>query len=180
MAKLIDQLLMLARYESSSIRPNIETVSLLPHIEEVIDRMNGYAMEKNISIRMDQKDSLSVAADPAILEMIFVNVLSNAIKYSPGGSFITIAVERKANMIVCSIADQGIGIPEEKINAVFERFYRVDTSRNSGTGGSGLGLSIVKKLADLQKIKVSLKSEKNIGTTFVLTIPAAEPLIIPT
>ena len=180
MAKLIDQLLMLARYESSSIRPNIETVSLLPHIEEVIDRMNGYAMEKNISIRMDQKDSVSVAADPAILEMIFVNVLSNAIKYSPGGSFITIAVERKANMIVCSIADQGIGIPEEKINAVFERFYRVDTSRNSGTGGSGLGLSIVKKLADLQKIKVSLKSEKNIGTTFVLTIPAAEPLIIPT
>ncbi len=180
MAKLIDQLLMLARYESSSMRPNIETVSLLPHIEEVIDRMNGYAMEKNISIRMDQKDSVSVAADPAILEMIFVNVLSNAIKYSPSGSFITIAVERKANMIVCSIADQGIGIPEEKINAVFERFYRVDTSRNSGTGGSGLGLSIVKKLADLQKIKVSLKSEKNIGTTFVLTIPATEPLIIPT
>ncbi len=85
---------------------------------------------------------------------------------------ITIAVGRKAKSIVCSIADQGIGIPEEKINAVFERFYRVDTSRNSSTGGSGLGLSIVKKLADLKKIKVTLKSEKNIGTTFVLTIPA--------
>ena len=173
MAKLIDQLLMLARYESSSMRPNIETVALLPHIEEVIHRMKGYAIEKNISIKMDQTEPLNVAADPAILEMIFVNILSNAIKYSPNGSVITIALERKGNTIGCSIADQGIGIPKEKITAVFERFYRVDTSRNSGTGGSGLGLSIVKKLADLQKINVFLKSEKNIGTTFVLTIPSA-------
>jgi heavy metal sensor kinase len=173
MAKLIDQLLMLARYESSAMKPNIETIALLPHIEEVVARMKVTAIEKNIAIRIQQTESLNVAADPAILEMIFVNILSNAIKYSPGGSSITIAVERKANTIVCSIADQGIGIPAEKIHAVFERFYRVDTSRNSGTGGTGLGLSIVKKLADLQKITVSLKSEKNMGTTFVMVFPSA-------
>jgi heavy metal sensor kinase len=173
MAKLIDQLLMLARYESSAMKPHIETIALLPHIEEVIARMKVTAIEKNIAIRIQQTESLNVAADPAILEMIFVNILSNAIKYSPNGSSITIAVERKANTIVCSIADQGIGIPEEKIHAVFERFYRVDTSRNSGTGGTGLGLSIVKKLADLQKITVSLKSEKNSGTTFVMVFPSA-------
>ena len=173
MAKLIDQLLMLARYESSTMKPNIETILLLPHIEEVIARMKASANEKNISIRMENADSASIAADPAILEMIFVNILSNAIKYSPYGSFITITIERKANTIDCSITDQGIGIPDEKINAVFERFYRVDTSRNSNTGGFGLGLSIVKKLADLQKITVSLKSEKNIGTTVILKFPSA-------
>ncbi len=173
MAKLIDQLLMLARYESSTMKPNIETILLLPHIEEVIARMKASANEKNISIRMENADSASIAADSAILEMIFVNILSNAIKYSPYGSFITITIERKANTIDCSITDQGIGIPDEKINAVFERFYRVDTSRNSNTGGFGLGLSIVKKLADLQKITVSLKSEKNIGTTVILKFPSA-------
>ncbi len=173
MAKLIDQLLMLARYESSAMKPNIETIALLPHIEEVVARIKVTAIEKSISIKIKQAESLNVAADPAILEMIFVNILSNAIKYSPNGSSITIAVERKANTIVCSIADQGIGIPEEKIHAVFERFYRVDTSRNSGTGGTGLGLSIEKKLADLQKITVSLKSEKNSGTTFVMVFPSA-------
>jgi signal transduction histidine kinase len=172
MAKLIDQLLMLARYESSRIKPNIESVALVPHLEEVILKMMPFAIEKEISIKMDHNDPVSVPADTAFLELILVNILSNAIKYSRNASTITIAVERKAKTIVCSIADQGIGIPEENITTVFERFYRVDTSRNSSTGGFGLGLSIVKKLADLQNIKVSLKSEPNIGTTFFLIFPS--------
>ncbi|MEI8186222.1 MAG: ATP-binding protein [Chlorobiaceae bacterium] len=168
MARLIDQLLMLARYESSTIRPNIEEVMLLPHIEKVVNRMKPSAMEKGISIKMDHTAAVSIATDPAILELILVNILSNAIKYSPNGSFITISTERIANKIVCSISEKGGGIQDEKINAVFERFYRLDMSRNSSTGGFGLGLSIVKKLADLLSITISLKSENNNGTTFFL------------
>ena len=110
-----------------------------------------------------------------MLEMILENILSNAIKYSPAASVVTITIEQHDRNIICSIADQGIGIPEEKLHAVFERFYRVDESRNSGTGGFGLGLSIVKKLADLQQIKVSVISNKYIGTTFTLTFPATRP-----
>ena len=109
-----------------------------------------------------------------MLDMICENILSNAIKYSPTGSSIAITVQRNADTIVCSITDQGIGIPAEKLHAIFERFYRVDESRNSGTGGFGLGLSIVKKLADLQHIKVGVTSENNLGTTFSLTFSAAE------
>ena len=115
----------------------------------------------------------TVTADSAMLDMILENILSNAIKYSPAASVVTITVEQKERKIMCSITDQGIGIPEEKLHAVFERFYRVDESRNSGTGGFGLGLSIVKRLADLQKITVSVKSEKNLGTTFSLTFPSS-------
>lgn len=174
MAKLIDQLLMLARYESSRMNPHIEMVELFPHIERLTERMLPSASTRDIAITIDQIENTWITADPGMLDMILDNILSNAIKYSPNGSTITIAIKRNANTIVCSISNQGVGIPEEKLNAIFERFYRVDESRNSGTGGFGLGLSIVKKLADLQHIEVSVTSETNKGTTFTLTCPAGE------
>lgn len=174
MAKLIDQLLMLARYESSRMNPHIETVALSPHIDRLIERMLPSATTKDIAITSDQTENIWISADPGMLDMILDNILSNAIKYSPNNSTITVTVKRKANTIVCSISNQGAGIPEEKLNAIFERFYRVDESRNSGTGGFGLGLSIVKKLADLQHIEVTVTSETRRGTTFTLTCQAGE------
>lgn len=174
MAKMIDQLLMLARYESSRMNPHIETVALSPHIDRLIERMLPSATTKDIAITSDQTENIWISADPGMLDMILDNILSNAIKYSPNNSTITVTVKRKANTIVCSISNQGAGIPEEKLNAIFERFYRVDESRNSGTGGFGLGLSIVKKLADLQHIEVTVTSETRGGTTFTLTCQAGE------
>ena len=174
MARLIDQLLMIARHESNKMQPHIETVELSQHLESIVERMQSSASTKDISITIDQNEHARIAADPGMLEMIFENILSNAIKYSPTSSSITVAVQRKANTILCTISDQGIGIPAEKLNAIFERFYRVDESRNAGTGGFGLGLSIVKKLADLQHIKVGVTSETNRGTTFSLSFPIGE------
>lgn len=173
MARLIDQLLMLARYESNKMNPRIESVLLSSPIDDVIKRVLPFALEKQISFNVQNTENMRVAADPAMIEMILENIISNALKYSPTGSSITIAVERHDGTIICSITDQGIGIPEEKLQAIFERFYRVDSSRNSNTGGFGLGLSIVKKLADLQLIKVSVKSQKNRGTSFSLIFPAS-------
>ena len=172
MAKLIDQLLMLARYEGSKMNSHIEKIILSQTLETIRVRMQTIALEKEISIKMKSQESVKIAADPAMLEIILENILSNAIKYSPTGSSIDIAVERKESSVMCSISDQGIGIPEEKLKAVFERFYRVDESRNSKTGGFGLGLYIVSRLADLQQIKISVTSKKNIGTTFTLTFPS--------
>ena len=171
MARLIDQLLMLARYESNKMSPHIEVVSIPLALGAVTARLYPIAQEKKIEFKVKGREKSSVTADPAMLDMVFENILSNAIKYSPAKSIVTITVEQKERTITCSITDQGIGIPEEKLHAVFERFYRVDESRNSGTGGFGLGLSIVKRLADLQQIQVSVKSEKNLGTTFSLTFP---------
>ena len=172
MAQLIDQLLMLARYESSKIKQHREKVSLHLAIESVTGRLHPIALEKGIDVEVRSNEKSPVIADPAMLEVILENILSNAIKYSPAGSGITITVEQKEKNIMCNITDQGIGIPEEKLHAVFERFYRVDESRNSETGGFGLGLSIVKRLADLQKIQVSVISEKTLGTTISLIFPS--------
>jgi heavy metal sensor kinase len=172
MALLIDQLLMLARYESNKTNPQIEEVLLHNTIDIIVSRIEPIAIKKEISFQIESIESDKVAADPAMLEMMLDNILSNAIKYSPFGSCITITVERKERTMLCHISDQGIGIPEEKLKTVFERFYRVDESRNSETGGFGLGLSIVKRLADMQHIKVSVKSAKNMGTTFTLKFPS--------
>jgi two-component system heavy metal sensor histidine kinase CusS len=173
MARLIDQLLMLARYESNKMTPHIVVTSLFPLLENVVERMLQTAITKGIAIILNQAEHTHIAADPGMLEMMLENIISNAIKYSSSGSSITIEVKRNEDNAVCSISDQGIGIPEEKLNAIFERFYRVDESRSSSTGGLGLGLSIVKKLADLQQINVTVTSATNLGTTFSLTCPAA-------
>ena len=172
MAQLIDQLLMLARYESNKMNPHIQEVSLPIALEAATARLHPIAFEKKIEFKITGTEKASVTADLAMLDIILENILSNAIKYSHEASVVTITVEQIERKIMCSIADQGIGIPEEKLHAVFERFYRVDESRSSGTGGFGLGLSIVKRLADIQQIKVGVKSNKTIGTTFTLTFPS--------
>jgi two-component system, OmpR family, heavy metal sensor histidine kinase CusS len=173
MARLIDQLLMLARYESNKMTPHIVEAALLPLLENVVERIIPTAQAKNIAITVNHADNAHIVADPGMLEMMFENILSNAIKYSLYGSSIAIEVKCKEDNVICSISDQGIGIPEEKLNAIFERFYRVDESRSSSTGGLGLGLSIVKKLAGLQQIRVTVTSETNQGTTVTLTCQAA-------
>ncbi|NTW52032.1 MAG: HAMP domain-containing protein [Chlorobiaceae bacterium] len=172
MARLIDQLLMLARYENDTKNPNIVKVEISESLHSVISRIELLALEKQISIRLENTPSGTVAADPAMLEMMLENILSNAIKYSPAGSSIEIATSRRAVHLVCTITDHGVGIPEEKLQKIFDRFYRVDESRSSSTGGFGLGLSIVRKLADLQHIGISVSSTRNTGTTFELTFPA--------
>ena len=169
MSRIIDKLLVLALYEGNKISPNVENIVLSVLIDDVTARMRRIADEKDISITVEDPEREQVAADPAMLEMIFENILSNAIKYSPVNSAITIAIEHQGNDIICSIADQGIGIPEKDILKIFDRFYRVDESRNSTTGGVGVGLSIVKKLADLQHITVTVQSSTKSGTKFILT-----------
>ncbi|MBM3163116.1 MAG: HAMP domain-containing protein [Chlorobi bacterium] len=168
MSRLIDQLLVLARYESNGIKAHMESVDPGCHISEAIGRMHPHALQKNIPISFTGPESCMVSADPAMLDMIFENILSNAIKYSPSGSTVSVTLSNSTGSVLCSIVDNGIGIPEEKLSRVFERFYRVDESRSSGTGGFGLGLAIVKKLADLQQIAVTITSRTGTGTTIEL------------
>jgi two-component system, OmpR family, heavy metal sensor histidine kinase CusS len=171
MARLIDQLLLLARYESGKTSANICRIDLAPLLESIASRMEPLAIARNISLRIDSISLGKVSADQAMLDMMLENILSNAIKYSPEGSSVEIWAGSRSGKPVCAITDYGFGIPGEKLQKVFERFYRVDSSRTTSTGGSGLGLSIVKKLADLQHISVSIDSRENIGTTFNLTFP---------
>jgi heavy metal sensor kinase len=173
MARLIDQLLILARYDQESIKPKTAPIEISSVVESVIARMEQMAGEKQISFVRGNFDPGMVSADLAMLEMIFENIFTNAIKFSHAGSSIEIEVARRTALMVCTITDHGVGIPEEKLQHVFDRFYRVDESRGSSTGGFGLGLSIVRKLADLQQIGVSVTSRENEGTAFRLVFQVA-------
>ncbi len=169
MSRIIDKLLVLALYDVDKISPAIEEIILPQLIDDVVEKIRAVAFEKNISITVRSSENEKVAADPAMLEIIIENILSNSIKYSPVNSSITITVARNESDITCTIADQGIGISENNIHRIFERYYRVEESINLKSGGFGIGLSLVKKLADLQQIKIAVQSPPGIGTTFNLT-----------
>jgi heavy metal sensor kinase len=172
MAHLIEQLLLLARYEQESVRPNIVSIELTSVLDQVLSRTESLASGKQISFVRTNLSNARVAGDPAMLETILENIVTNAIKYSPVCSTVDIELSRNSDMLLCTITDHGIGIPEEKLPYVFDRFFRVDESRNSGTGGSGLGLSIVRKLADLQQISITITSQEEQGTSFRLLFSA--------
>ena len=122
------------------------------------------------------KFDLAAAIVPAprmMLEMIFGNLLDNAIKYSDPGAQVYVSLEEEGSSVLARIRDTGVGIPEEDLPQLFERFYRVDKARSRATGGSGLGLSITKEIIDLHGGEVSVSSEVGVGSTFEVRIPKA-------
>ena len=106
-----------------------------------------------------------------MVEVVFENILSNSIKYSYDQTKIEIDIFQESTKIKCKITDHGCGIPADQIDKIFDRFYRVDESRNSSIPGKGLGLSIVKRITDLLKIDLSIESTLGKGTSITLTFP---------
>lgn len=173
MSGLIDQLLLLARYDSAAFRPEIGAFDVEQVIAKVLERVDEQVMEKGIDVIVRNDVHGEVQADISMFEIMLDNIVSNAVKYSEKGGTVTIVLGDRGGPVACSVTDTGPGISPEKIDRVFERFYRVDESRNSRTSGSGLGLAIVKKLADIQNITVHVSSNGHKGTTVTLEIPAA-------
>ena len=173
MSGLIDQLLLLARYDSAAFRPEIDAFDVEQVIAKVLERVDEQVMEKEIDVIVRNDVHGEVQADISMFEIMLDNIVSNAVKYSEKGGTVTIVLGDRGGPVACSVTDTGPGISPEKIDRVFERFYRVDESRNSRTSGSGLGLAIVKKLADIQNITVHVSSNGHKGTTVTLEIPAA-------
>jgi len=171
MAQLIEQLLLLARHEKSTMTPKLEPLELNISINEVVKRLKALAEPKGITLDFSKQAAGIVEADPEMLGMIIENVLSNAVKYSPTGSTVTVDTGISPNATRRTITDQGMGIPEQQLHSIFERFYRMGESRSASSGGSGLGLAIVKKLADLQGILISVESHPGDGTSFTLRFP---------
>ncbi|HEX2866179.1 MAG TPA: ATP-binding protein [Ignavibacteriales bacterium] len=168
MANLVDQLLMLARYESGKIEPRTEKVDIAETVEQTILRMQQAINAKRISVSFDSEAPLYVNADRAMLEIILDNIISNSIKYSESNSSINVELKTENGKALCIIEDCGMGMEEEEIEKIFDRFYRIDESHSSIVTGNGLGLAIVKKLADLQKLRLQVQSRPNQGTTFTI------------
>ncbi len=116
---------------------------------------------------------LQVAGNARRLEQAFVNLLENALKYTPAGGRVAVRVRERGGEIAVEVEDTGIGIPAESLPRIFERFYRVDPSRSRGMGGTGLGLAIVKHIARAHRGRVEVRSVEGAGTTFTVVLPRA-------
>ena len=171
---LIDDLLSISALESQQIRLERAPVSIRATAAAVVDELSPRASEKNIAVTLELPADLpAVAADVQRLHQVFVNLLDNAIKYTPAGGGVRVsAVARDGQIEVC-VADNGPGIAAEHLPRIFERFYRVDKARSRELGGTGLGLAIVKHIVQAHGGRVWVESELERGSRFYFTVPLA-------
>jgi len=160
---IVDNLLLLTKYTDENIKQTFQEVSLDSLLLSVIEKFNILLKEKDIKLHIKQFESISILANPILISTIFSNLIDNALKYSKNNTNITISLFRKEK-IHFVIEDEGIGISEENLKKVEDRFFRVDESRNRNIKGFGLGLSIVKNSIKLHQGSMSIKSKKDVGT----------------
>ncbi|MBK9337839.1 MAG: HAMP domain-containing histidine kinase [Lewinellaceae bacterium] len=163
---MLDQLLQLARLESGHVSVHRTPVDLQMLFRALADKWQPRLQEKNMELRVQIPPAASVTTDAAMLNVVLDNLLGNAIKYGNTGGHIDCTWQSESVALV--LRDNGPGISAGQLPYLFDRFYRVDNSRNTVVPGSGLGLSIAKKLADLLGIQLSVSSREGEGTTFVL------------
>lgn len=168
---LIQDLLDLSKIEQQGYTLNIVSINIVQLLDEVMAILNGKATEKDIVLLFENNETeIYVEGDPYRLKQIFINLITNAISYTPNGGKVTITLKDNGNMIQTKVQDTGIGIEEKEIPRIFERFYRIDKARSRNSGGTGLGLAIVKHLVEAHKGHISATSILGKGTTFILEL----------
>ncbi len=172
---LIEQLLMLARFESSELNTKIIETDLSQSLLYCIHRLSEYAASCGVTINFENTNKYIVSVDPSLLDIILENLFTNALKYSNQSKQIDVLLNETEYAVTCSITDYGIGMSREQIKRVFDRFYRSDEARSTEAGGHGVGMAIVKRLAEKQKIKISYSSEIHKGTTVFLGFDKIHP-----
>ena len=165
---LVNDILDLSRLDEKQGLGNKENVPLLPMLKGLEESFRSIAQEKDIELRVEGSNA-TVEGYPTLLRELFHNLIDNALKYTPAGGHVTVALFQDGGHPICTVTDTGIGIPKEHQPHVFERFYRVDKSHSRQTGGTGLGLAIVKHVAEVHHADVKLESEPGKGTKMIVT-----------
>ncbi|EAD0695215.1 cell wall metabolism sensor histidine kinase WalK [Listeria monocytogenes] len=171
--RLIMDILALSRIEQNPVAENVELVDVDEVIEQSARTIFEMATEKNIRVTIPEKTSASVMikTDRDKLQQIIINLLSNAINYTPVDGKVEVKLIEQEAEVIIEVTDNGIGIPAKDIDRVFERFYRVDKARSRHSGGTGLGLSIVKHLVENCGGRIEVESQEEVGSTFRVTLP---------
>ena len=178
--RLINNLIDVQKHELDDTKLNLSAVNVVNLIEMLVTSVVPYAESKNLNLIFDtNKEDVILKVDSDKLERIILNLLSNAIKFSkPNGEIkVTLSFE---DCLYISVTDNGIGIAQENLNKIFDKFTQLDTSFSRKNEGSGIGLSIVKSFVLLHNGKISVKSELNKGTSFLIKLPLTEPSNIET
>ncbi|SHE90110.1 two-component system, OmpR family, sensor histidine kinase VicK [Caldanaerobius fijiensis DSM 17918] len=172
MVRLVKDLLLLSNLDNNRYALKKQRIDLKNALIDIISNMKMLAREKSQEIYVKFcDDDITVEGDPDKLEQVFINVINNAIKYTPDNGKIEIEVSVVKNMVLITVSDNGIGIPEDDIDKVFERFYRVDKARSRELGGTGLGLSISKEIVNAHNGKIEIESALNQGTSVYIYLP---------
>jgi two-component system sensor histidine kinase BaeS len=172
LSRLIEDLRTLSLAESGQLKYHFNTLDLNKLASRLIEAMQTQYGSKNIHLTLDSPEELPlIQADPDRLEQVVRNLLNNAFHYTPEGGNVTVKLVSDNDGITASVKDNGAGIPPESLPHIFERFYRVDQSRNRRTGGSGLGLAIVKQLVEAHGGRVWVTSQVGQGSTFYFRLP---------
>ena len=172
MRRLVEDLLELSRLEAGELRESeLQDVALLPLAAEVRAEAQALTSEALHRIELDGDAGLHVHGRPEELHSALLNLVSNALRYSPGGGAVTIAWEARGERVRLSVRDEGVGIAAEHIARLTERFYRVDKARSRGTGGTGLGLAIVKHILSRHGARLQIESRPGRGSAFTCVFP---------
>jgi two-component system phosphate regulon sensor histidine kinase PhoR len=170
LSKLSDNLLKLSALESENVPLLHSDFRLDKQIEHAILILEPQWLKKSIDI--DAKfEKISINADEGLLGQVWINLIHNAVKFTPENGLIGIKLFQNDNQILCHITDNGVGISKEDQIHIFERFFKVDKSRDRSLGGSGLGLSLCKKIIELHGGQIALESELGKGTKFIVALP---------
>ncbi len=166
----INDLLFLAKNEKDLITTNMEEILYFDEIiDESINEVKNFAKINRIKIKFELLETIEFKGYSNLLKIAIKNILKNAIQYSHANSEIIVKSYKKNELFYISIQDFGIGIPSNEQEKIFEKFYRTDRSRNKNSGGTGLGMSIVKKIIDIHKGSIQLESVENVGSTITIS-----------
>lgn len=173
LTRLINDVLSLSSMENGRVRVTTERLNLGKHAQDVCMMLENSAKQKNISLVLDVQDDTFVNANQDHIKQLLINLIDNAIKYTLNDGRVSVRVVHEGENVMLRVKDTGIGIAQEHIPRLFERFYRVDKGRSRNMGGTGLGLAIVKHIVMDMNGQIDVQSELNVGTEFTVTLPYA-------
>jgi len=168
--KIVDNLFFIARVDHSTVQLNKTEVAAKPFLTQILQNLKMLGEEKNISLALECSDEINLIIDTEMMRQVIGNLVDNAIKYGDENQTIKISCTEKEHSVGISVSNKGEGIPQEELPLIFNRFYRVENSRNRKTGGIGLGLSVAKSIVDWHKGEISVTSFPNGLTTFTIAL----------
>ena len=178
MTRLVKDLLQLSKLDYDKMEWNMKRLSILNILRDCVVKMEMAAKQKNQSLSFEAIGELcEINGDKDRIEQVIINIISNAIKYTPENGSIKMTAKRLKDNVEIRIADSGIGIPKEDLPRLFERFYRVDKARSRAMGGTGLGLSIAKNIVEAHKGSIRIESEYGKGSEVIINFPCEESLL---
>lgn len=171
LSKIVEQLLEMSRLESGETLTERSRLDLTELTKTTVEQMRLLADERKLQLKFDSGLPLEIEGDRIRLKQVVVNLVDNAIKYTAAGGSVSVSTFPMNGSAVLEVADTGIGIPEEALSQVFDRFYRVDKARSRQQGGTGLGLAIVKSICTAYGGTVTVKSAEGKGAVFRVELP---------